>query len=338
MLMLMLSPILGSAAEKGEVVVAWWNLENAFDTVNDVDRLPQFGTDDEFTPGGSGHWTAERYDQKLRHLAQGIRAMNHGKGPDIVGVGEVEHRAVLEDLLTRFLSDLDYRIYYHESPDARGIDVAFFYRSLFEIADSGYRPVDLASGAPTRDIVFAEFRSSEGSLVCIGNHWPSRRGGAKESEPNRVAAAMVCRQIIDSVFADAPAMDIVVMGDFNDTPSDVSITAYLKASADSTMKSMDLSGALYNCMAPSVDDPKVGTYYYRGEWEVIDQFMVSKGLFDNKAFRYRTVEIFFPDFLKEESGKYAGAPFPTYGGRKYLGGYSDHFPIVLYLGAGGSGE
>ena len=37
---------------------------------------------------------------------------------------------------------------------------------------------------------------------------------------------------------------------------------------------------------------------------------------------------FKPKYIVTHSGKYDGTPFPTYGGRRYLGGYSDHFPVI----------
>jgi len=137
-------------------VVAWWNVENLFDTTNDVDRLPQFGSDDEFTPQGGREWTMNRYEQKLRNLASVIRSMNDGEGPDILGVCEVEHEHVLRELARRYLAGMNYVVVYHESHDARGIDVSFIYKAdVLELLSWCYRKVPLpADEPPTRDIIF----------------------------------------------------------------------------------------------------------------------------------------------------------------------------------------
>jgi hypothetical protein len=37
--------------------------------------------------------------------------------------------------------------------------------------------------------------------------------------------------------------------------------------------------------------------------------------------------IFAPEWLKQSEGKYKGSPFRTFGGKNWLNGYSDHFPV-----------
>ncbi|MCZ6775120.1 MAG: hypothetical protein O7D34_01545 [Ignavibacteria bacterium] len=137
------------SGEDETIVVAWWNLENLFDTTNDVDRLLQFGSDDEFTPQGTKERTLNRYEQKLRNVASVISLMNDGEGPDILGVCEVEHEHVLRELARRYLADMNYEVVYHESPDARGIDVSFIsirptFLSFFRGATgrSPFQPMD----------------------------------------------------------------------------------------------------------------------------------------------------------------------------------------------------
>lgn len=332
--LLLLLPSASSASSPSSeqrIVIGWWNLENAFDTIDNVDRLPQFGTDNEFTPDSAKQWDAEKYEHKLKNLAHAILSMNDGKGPDILGVCEVEHGHVLRELIDSNMPNRKYDIAYHESPDARGIDVGFIYDAgKLELLSWGYRSVQMPAGdPPTRDVVFVEFAMGPHKIVCIGNHWPSRRGGNAESVGKRISAATTCRAIVDSVLALHPSADIVVMGDFNDEPADVSMTQYLKATGDRQAASG--STQLYNCMAQWSSDTTRGSYRYRGKWNLLDQFILSPGLFDKDGFDFEDVEIYSPEFLKEKSGRYAGSPFPTYGGNRYLGGYSDHFPIVLRL-------
>jgi endonuclease/exonuclease/phosphatase family metal-dependent hydrolase len=312
-------------------VVAWWNLENLFDTVNDPDPLPQFGTDDEFLPEGARQWTDDRYWKKLENLARAIRSMNNGSGPDVMGVCEVEHEHILNDLIRKYLPDLGYATAYHESPDARGIDIGFLYRrDLLKVQSTGFRTVVLPPDEPpTRDVFYVAFETGWGPLVCIGNHWPSRRGGAAESEFRRVSAARTCRSLVDSVLSTSPEADIVIVGDFNDEPWDASVASTLRAVNNRDSVTTTGSTLLYQCMSHTGTDE--GTYNFHGTWNMLDQCILSRGLLDSAGFSYDSVEIYKPTFLIEQGGRYAGYPFPTYGGQKYLGGYSDHFPLLLFL-------
>jgi len=313
------------------LVIAWWNVENLFDTVNDPDPNPEWGSDDEFTPEGKKGWTQERYQQKLKNLATVIRMIKVERGLDILGVCEVEHKNVLDDLLRGYLSDLHLGVVYHESPDSRGIDVGFLYDpQTVAPLQTGYRTVPMPS-RPTRDIVFAEFSSAFGPFVVIGNHWPSRSGGEEESRPNRIRAAQTCRALVDSILESSGSARIVLVGDFNDTPTDVSVTQYLHSTGDRTSISGD-PFQLFNCMS-IIQGDSIGSYNYRGEWEMIDQGMVSSTLLNSPELHFSSAEVFRRDMLLEPSGQYAGSPLRTYGGNKYLGGYSDHLAIVLrFLG------
>ncbi len=313
-------------SSQSSLVIAWWNVENLFDTVNDPDPNPEWGSDDEFTPEGKKQWTEERYQQKLRNLATVIRMIKAERGLDILGVCEVEHKHVLEDLLREYLPDLHLDIVYHESPDSRGIDVAFLYDTeTVSLLQSGYRTVPMPT-RPTRDIVFTEFSSGFGPFVVIGNHWPSRSGGEEESRPNRIRAAQTCRALVDSIKKASDNARIILVGDFNDTPSDVSVTQYLRATGDRTTISNDPTW-LYNCMVTLGDS--TGSYNYRGKWEMIDQGMVSSTLLEDTDLHFSSAEVFRRDMLLEPTGAYAGSPLRSYGGNKYLGGYSDHLAIVL---------
>ena len=330
MLCIILLAISGLSPAEHPVVVAWWNVENLFDTVNDVDPLPAFGSDDEFTPDGARHWTAERYAAKVKAIAMTLRSMNDGKGPDIIGVCEVEHEHILRTMIREYLPDLGYDICYHESPDARGIDVAFLYRAAdFHLVATGFRPVPAISDTvpPTRDILYAMFDSRWGRLLCIGNHWPSRRTGFQDTEPRRILAAQTCRSLLDSLLNGNPALDAIIMGDFNDDPSNASVMSSLGASGERR------AHQLYNCMSAFKQDGSEGTIRYRGKWNLFDQFILAPALFDSTSFRLISVEIYKRESLLEQSGKYAGSPFPTFGGSKYLGGASDHLPIILSLEA-----
>ena len=62
---------------------------------------------------------------------------------------------------------------------------------------------------------------------------------------------------------------------------------------------------------------------------MIDQMILSKNMVGNNAFTYScgSFEIIKPPFMVYQEGKRQGGAIPTYFGIKYIGGYSDHFPV-----------
>ncbi len=115
--LIFLSSLSPAQSKDDTLFVAFWNLENLFDTIDDTEK-----NDEQFLPDGDREWTNERLDIKLNHLARVIRSMNSSNGPDLLGVCEVEHQSMLDSLITRYLDDMNYNIAYVESPDKRGID------------------------------------------------------------------------------------------------------------------------------------------------------------------------------------------------------------------------
>jgi len=103
--------------------VAFYNLENLFDTVNDSLTM-----DDDRTPDGKDNWTIERYNQKIYNMSKVLSEIGSPEAlssPDIIGLCELENRQVVEDLTNHpHLREKDYGIIHFDSPDERGIDVA----------------------------------------------------------------------------------------------------------------------------------------------------------------------------------------------------------------------
>jgi len=319
-----------TAQNHDTLYVAFWNLENLFDTIDDPEK-----NDEQFLPDGDREWTEERLDIKMYKLARVIRSMNNYYGADILGVCEVEHQSVLEDLTSKFLADINYKIAYLESPDKRGIDNGLIYNAdkFFILSLSG-DTVHLADNWPTRLILKVKLLTTwNDTLTVYVNHWPSRSRGRELSEPNRISAATTVRKSVDEEFSNNPNAKIVIIGDFNDEPSNISLLNSLRALAfncNSSVSNSKVTGSdLYNISYSDYND-SLGTYLYRGDWNMLDQIIVSGNLISNPAFKYicNSFEVYKPKYMVTRSGKYKGAAFPTYGGRRYLGGYSDHFPVV----------
>lgn len=311
---------------------AFWNLQNLFDTVDDPNK-----DDESFLPTGEMEWTEERLDNKMYNLARIIRSMNNGLGPDLLGVCEVENQNVLDLMINKYLSDLNFKIAYLESPDNRGIDNGLIFKAdKFKLLNVQADTIHLSDSWPTRLVFGANLlTNNDEKLTVFVNHWPSRSGGQIESEPNRIEAAKTLRQSIDRIFQHDSEAKIFVIGDFNDEPTNVSILTtlnaqpiYCEAVGDMTAiedDETDLFNLSYKTYVSGL-----GTYKYKNDWNMLDQIIVSRSLITDKNFFYicNSFEIYKPELMITKSGDFKGTPFPTYGGRRYLGGYSDHFPVI----------
>ena len=308
--------------------VGFYNVQNLFDTVDDP-----LINDAEFLPESEIQWTQERLDKKMHDMARVIRSMNNNEGPDVLGLCEIENAPVLQEMLDRHLKDLNYRIAHIDSPDGRGIDVCLIYKyPKFQFLKMKGDTVLLGGDFHTRLIFRVDLLTEKkDTLHFFVNHWPSRRGGEKESEPRRIKSAQVLRNAVDEIVVAKPDAKIILMGDFNDEPNNASIKEVLKAAAFNCTTHVSLTNQDYLLnLSYSATARGEGSYKFQNQWNMIDQIIVSQSLFDSKGIDYKceSYEIYRPDFLVTRSGRFEGAPFPTYGGQRYLGGYSDHFAII----------
>ncbi|MEN0047884.1 MAG: endonuclease/exonuclease/phosphatase family protein, partial [Bacteroidota bacterium] len=223
--------------------IAFYNVENLFDIIDDPAK-----PDDDFTPEGRQEWTKARYFAKLLKIAKVVEGMEH---PAFIGMCEVENKSVLEDLVSRrTLSSRAYGIAHYESPDYRGIDVALLYdQKQFKLQKSStiriHFPVEIVEDYTTRDVLMVEGTfQKEHQLYFFINHWPSRRGGLKESEPKRTYVAKQLKKAVDSLFQINPNAQIIIMGDFNDETDNKSIAEVLNAQEKDTSL---IPKQLYNC-------------------------------------------------------------------------------------------
>jgi predicted extracellular nuclease len=305
--------------------IANWNLENLFDTVDDPGK-----DDSEFTPTGAKQWDQEKLNLKFSKLAAVINSMNSDKGPDLLGVEEVEHKSLLDTLINNYLNIKNYKVAYAESPDERGIDVGLIYNSdLFKLISIKADTVNLPKNDKTRLILNVILKTKNGDqLFIFVNHWPSRRGGEKESEINRIIAASILRVEVNKILLTNANSKILILGDFNDEPGNKSVSETLKA-MDFDCSNLSSIGSLnlYNLAYKDFTEDK-GTILYQSDWNLIDQIIISGNLLRNN-YECNSFEIYKPEFLLTRTGKYKGSAFPTYGNKgKYLGGYSDHFPVI----------
>jgi endonuclease/exonuclease/phosphatase family metal-dependent hydrolase len=291
----------------------------------------------EFTPESEKAWDMEKYQKKLDDLAAVIRAIDKKGLPEIIGLSEVENKKVLDDLIqTRILRKGEYGIVHYESPDIRGIDCALLYRMQdFRVISSRAIPVSFPfdSAETTRDILYVEGATRENErLHFFVNHWSSRWGGEKETEPKRIFCAVALRKEVDALLNREPGAKIIIMGDLNDEPTNRSVFEVLLAN---NKRKNAGDRELYNLMYDKHNIHGEGTYNYRGNWNMLDHIIVSKAVIHGRGGLYcnydsgRILKEEFMMFQNEETRQLV--PNRTYGGPEYHGGISDHLPVSVSL-------
>lgn len=313
--------------------IAFYNMENLFDTKND-----SLIFDDARTPDGADRWTYEKYLGKIGKLSRVISLIGkelRGSPPDIIGLCELENRQVLQDLFShKSLAHVDYGLVHFNSPDERGIDVALVYRksSFVPFTQKSQRLLlqDVDGNRDyTRDLLIVGGMLDNTEVFILVNHWPSRSGGEIRSRVNRLEAALLNRRMIDSLKRVNPDTRIIIMGDLNDNPTDISLRKVLRSRGEKSSLGED---DLYNPME-NLYKKGIGSLGYRDQWHLFDQILISPKLLSphERTYRFWKAGVFNPSFLITREGRYKGYPYRTYAGGSYQGGYSDHFPVYMYL-------
>lgn len=316
--------------------VAFYNLENLFDTINDIEK------NDEASPIMELKTNKKQvYNDKISKLASVISQLGKEKtktSPSLLGVAEIENKKVLEDLIQdKKLKNTSYSIIHFDSPDKRGIDVALLYQQRY------FKPVHYEVFNPniysenrkvyTRDILWVSGYLDDELIHIIVNHWPSRRGGEFKSRPKREKAAYKVVQIIEKIKQTDEDPKILIMGDFNDDPINSSFKKVLKTKSK---KKNVAKGDIFNPYE-NMYRKGLNTSGYRDNINLFDQILISAPLLNTKKIKdfssYKMLKsnIFNKRFLTQKKGRYKGYPFRSFLNGKYTGGYSDHYPVYLYL-------
>jgi len=316
--------------------VAFYNLENLFDTINDPTKLDEKSPIMDMKAGKR----AKAYWSKIDNMAKIVSLLGKEKShtsPAIIGVVEIENKAVLEDLIANeHLKSYRYGIVHYESPDARGIDVALLYQKRY------FKPIDSKSyelklfdddGKPyaTRDQLLVTGLLDDEVIHIIVNHWPSRRGGEQKSRPSREKAAALNLKIIEDIKQEYPNPKVIIMGDLNDDPNNSSLRNILKAKGK---KKKLKNGDIYNPM-DNMFRRGLSTLGYRDNINLFDQILLTSPLVTSKkdysSYKLFKANIFNPRYMTQKTGRYKGYPYRSWNGASFTGGYSDHYPVYIYL-------
>jgi len=317
--------------------VMFYNLENLFDTINN--NPPR---DNEYTPQGPRQWNSTKYWQKQHNMAYAISQMevkgSPAQGPVIIGVSEIENITVLQDLVKQpEIRDRHYQIIHHDSPDPRGVDVAFLYNPrFFKVLNVTTQNINKYLDEPrrTRDQLTVTGMLAGEKVSLLINHWPSRLGGEEQSSFLREAAGRMARATIDSLLRDDPNQGIIFMGDLNDDPQNKSCCEALGAKKE--IKDCTEPGSCFNPWW-NILNRGIGTLGYKGNWNLFDQiiftdyFLKNYDSKDKPTLTFSRAEVLNRKFLRGNEGDRQGYPLRTYSSGIFTNGYSDHFPTMIYL-------
>jgi len=304
---------------KDSCAIAFYNVENLFDTRNNPHTF-----DDDFLPDSNKKWNENRFRKKIKKLGRVIANIGRSEtqqAPVLIGLAEVENEKVLQDLIqSKFLKEENYNYIHFDSLDERGIDTALLYREdCFSVNFSKAHSFSIVNETGdkdyTRDVLHVEGVIKDTTIHVLVNHWPSRRSGVSETAYKRMAASEKNKEVIAQIIKEDSEARIIVMGDFNDNPNNESVKNVMTC-------------GLYNPMEILLTKYQ-GTLNYKGDWNLFDQILMSYNFLKphSNSFQFQTAKIYHPKEIQQYKGRFKGNPFRTYLGNKYLGGFSDHFPV-----------
>lgn len=344
--------------------VAFYNVENLFDTQHDEGK-----NDHDFLPDGSYQWTTEKYTAKLQNMSRVVSELctevgtaKNPVGAAVIGMSEVENRRVLEDLLRQpSLAHRGYKIVHFDGPDRRGIDVALLYNpKAFKLDRALLIPnITASEEKPEEDLGFytdasgqvqayssknGELRGdttyiTRGFLLVSGllggekmhfivNHWPSR--GA--TSPARERAGRQVRLLKEALLRYEPESKIIIMGDLNDDPDNLSVSSPEALGAKHEKEQCSATD-LYNPWWNTLRKQGIGTLCYNNKWNLFDQIIFTGNMLtgDRSTLQYYGHAVFTRDYLLQTEGRFKGYPKRTTAGGTWLNGYSDHLPTQVFL-------
>jgi endonuclease/exonuclease/phosphatase family metal-dependent hydrolase len=332
-----------------EIVVATYNVEALFDCKKDDGTL-----DHEYLPDGYYAWTPEKLARKIDNLRRVVTTINDGCGPDVLALNEVENRAVVEELREALGRTEFVTLAHHEGECQYGLENAILSKHPLaaEPVIHHLSPFSTEAAWRMRGILEVVLDVGGARLIVFANHWPAGKGRAAAQ---RIDAAGRLRELVEERTAADPLAKIVALGDFNATPSDAAF-GHRGLRVAVQIDELSNGAALYNTMAfdhsaKTLDEldaalraAGAGTHFTRpppydgpdGEWNVLDQIFVSRGLVAEEGLSWvrGSTRVVREDFMLAEDGTPRGFFERAVKPRQQdlaRTGFSDHLPVVTRL-------
>lgn len=302
---------------------SFYNVENLF--------LPDPEPTHRLDPTRSGlrNWDEKRYRNKLFKISHVFQLMQEENGvlPFLIGLSEVSGRKVLEDLVEMEPFNSEYGIVHYNSMDERKVDVALLYdKNKVEIIDSEtitfffeiINKKNTENYDTTRDVLFSKIKYKGTVINVFIAHLPSKR----EKDINKPKRDFILNEIRSRILKIVceEKEHVVLCGDFNENPDDGNLVKILYDN--------DHEQVLINPFQELFSTRNYSTFHYKSGL-LYDQIILSKSLFDNDVLNFQNANIFNSEKISSRTRNFEGRPFRTYAGTRYLGGYSDHFPVFV---------
>ncbi|SDQ78410.1 Endonuclease/Exonuclease/phosphatase family protein [Chryseobacterium soldanellicola] len=303
---------------------SFYNVENLF--LPDPKPIHQLDP----TKSGLRNWDEKKYKNKLFKISHVFELMKEQNGvlPFMIGLSEVSGRKVLEELVQMEPFNSEYGIVHYNSMDERKVDVAMLYdKSKVEVIDSEtitffFEIIDknTENYDTTRDVLYSKVKYKEEIINVFIAHLPSKR----EKDVNKPKRDFILNEIRGRILklVNDSKEHVILCGDFNENPDDENLIKILYDN--------DQIKVLENPFLDLFSARKYSTFHYKSGL-LFDQIILSKSLFDNdaKALSFQDAKVFSSEKISSRNRNFEGRPFRTYAGTRYLGGYSDHFPVFV---------
>lgn len=306
-------------------VVAFYNCEHFTDTIQKF-----FGEN-----SSKRVYTPDMYKEKLNNITTAIASIGKNEtkaGAALLGVADVGSHWVLNDIVHHSsLKDRNYEYVIGTQKGNKNIDVALIYNPVYfsvETSKPLFASVKVNDKFYLSNILYVKGKLNGEVVHVFVNHWAWKTTDKQNNDAARWKAAMLCRSHIEGILEKDSTAKILLLGTFNDEPTDYSLTEILKA--DDDIKNINPS-QFYNPWNYFKKKVKIGSTLFNSQWAMFDQIILSKSFLDkqqNGWFYYQS-KIFNDDFLCEKKGSYAGFPSPTWIGDDYHGGAGNHFPVYI---------
>lgn len=305
-----------------EEFISFYNVENLFTP----DPPPVHKLDP--TASGLNNWDERKYQNKLFKIAHVFQLMqeSEGKLPLFIGVSEIQGDKPLQDLLALEPFSNNFGIVHYESMDERGVDVALIYdKTKIEILSS--EPIsyfftvekqDYDYYDTTRDVLYCKVKYENAVIHVFILHLPSKREKDVNKPKRDYILADLNTKVKNLIVSEKES--VIILGDFNENPDEENLSNFLYDDEHNKI-----------LMNPFLDLYKSGnfsTYHYKSGL-LFDQMILSTNfLQQNFPLAFKESKVFNHEKLRSWDKKFSDRPFRTFAGTRYLGGYSDHFPIL----------
>ena len=318
--------------EPTDLVFAFWNVENLFDDREDKRNRTDEPFDEAFAKN------PELRKLKYTHLATALLRINGGKGPDILACVEVETPRAGELLMEVLNAQIKEEHLKYKSMAMKNLD-AGRHISPCVISRLPLSQISTKLHGNMLRVLETHLIVNDHDLTILATHWTSkiRKDDGSDGESGRRHYGSTIADVYTGILKKHPDADVLVCGDFNDTPESEPVTKALRAVGDreAVKKSLGSEKPLLLDLMAGKETAKFGTIWYNNEPRIYDHICVSPGLLDEigwtcapASLQTFTQGLIRPGGTRRQPWRFSD---PNRHIKPEERGFSDHFPVVVKL-------